>query len=152
MTSIKYPDGLDIFWAAIDEAGNIGVFLSGGIGPIPAAVLGRLDLAELDDAFTALPDVSDVEIIAPTAVSERFETLGRKGAYVFDWTDLHRINGYLYAYEKLVVPKQSIAFDQLPVLLRNAVESVRFEDASFERSPTLRPQDFFDCPRPRLIT
>jgi hypothetical protein len=143
-----YPDDYDILWIAADEADKVAVFLSAGRGPIPRTLLEDYDLLEIDNGFMDLPSVSRGISTSATEFSDHFQTLSSKGAYFYDWSDVHRTTGFLRAYERLATPPNPIVIDKLPDLLKKAASVVRFKDVYFQTSLTLRPQDIFECPRP----
>ena len=88
----NYPEGVDCVWAAGDENGMAGAFITGGIGPIPLEVLqlDRLNIFEVEENLLQLPIVTTAEIISNAPITDSYAALAARGFYVFDWLDVER--------------------------------------------------------------
>jgi len=96
----EYPSRLDVAWVAVDRLGRIGVFTTGGQGPIPKVYLrddGMLD--RLFGAIDALPVVSAHRLFSDVPRPDDFIGFARRGLFSFDWSDVHRTHGLVNAYE-----------------------------------------------------
>ena len=63
MDERPYPEGIDVLWLASDQAGHLGVFVTGGRGPIPAqALLETYPLDTIEDQILKLPKASDIDL------------------------------------------------------------------------------------------
>lgn len=96
----QYPSHLDVTWVAVDRLGRIGVFTTGGQGPIPRVYLrdeGMVD--RLFDAIDALPLVSKQLLLSDVPRPDAFIGFARRGLFSFDWADVHRTQGLVHAYE-----------------------------------------------------
>ncbi len=96
----QYPSHLDVAWVGVDRLGRLGVFTTGGQGPIPKVYLrdeGMLD--RLFDAIDALPIVSEHRLFSDVPRPDDFIGFARRGLFSFDWADVHRTHGLVHAYE-----------------------------------------------------
>ena len=92
VTAFKHPrPGVELDWLAVDIHGHIGLFSTGGLGPVPKAVVERL--GEVDDALARLAllpvtgECAD-EPRGPGNFSFWIEP-SRRGIYGFDWGPVH---------------------------------------------------------------
>jgi hypothetical protein len=135
MDERPYPAGVDVPWLASDRVGHLGVFLTGGSGPIPAsALLERYPLDVIEERILALPRASDIDLRVRLPGAGRFAALAERGCFVFDWSDVHRTEAYVDEYEAVAVPYRPLTLDHLAGDLADAARSVRLAKAAFQGS------------------
>ncbi|HJR20180.1 MAG TPA: hypothetical protein VJ822_01060 [Dongiaceae bacterium] len=132
MDERPYPDGLDCCWLASDRIGQLGVFVTGGSGPIPAQVLlPAYPLDDLEKTLLELPKASDIDLRVRMPRPDRFVALAERGFFVFDWSDVHRTEQYIDEYELVALPYRPLALDQFSDDLADTARAVRFSAVSF---------------------
>ena len=130
MDERPYPDGLDYCWLASDRIGQLGVFVTGGSGPIPAQLLlPPYPLDDLEETILELPKASDIDLRVPRP--GRFVALAERGFFVYDWSDVHRTEQYIDEYELMALPYRPLTLDLLPESLLDTARAVRFGTVSF---------------------
>lgn len=115
-----YPHGSDYVWLGANRRGEVGAFAIAGLGPIPADVLARCDIAGIEpEVLRLLPVSSGATLLIELPKPDSFLALATRGLFVYDWRDLHRVRAeYTDAYELMAVPDQPLSFDALPEPLR----------------------------------
>jgi hypothetical protein len=132
MDERPYPDGLDCCWLASDRIGQLGVFVTGGSGPIPTQVLlPAYPLDEIEETILALPKASDIDLRVRVPRPDRFVALAERGFFVYDWSDVHRTEQYIDEYELMALPYRPLTLDLLPESLSDSARAVRFSTVSF---------------------
>ncbi len=132
MDERPYPDGLDFCWLASDRIGQLGVFLTGGSGPIPAQLLlPPYFLDDLEEAILSLPKASDIDLRVKVPRPDRFVALAERGFFVYDWSDVHRTELYIDEYELMALPYRPLTLDLLPESLFDTARAVRLGAVSF---------------------
>jgi hypothetical protein len=132
MDERPYPEGLDCCWLASDRIGQLGVFMTGGSGPIPAlALLPPYPLDEIEETILALPKASDIDLRVRVPRPDGFVALAERGFFVYDWSDVHRTEQYIDEYELMALPYRPLTLDLLPASLSEAARLVRFSAVSF---------------------
>lgn len=132
MDERPYPDGLDCCWLASDRIGQLGVFVTGGSGPIPAQVLlPTYPLDQIEETILALAKASDIDLRVRVPRSDRFVALAERGFFVYDWSDVHRTEQYIDEYELMALPYRPLTLDLLPESLSDSARAVRFSTVSF---------------------
>jgi len=132
MDERPYPEGIDTLWLASDHAGHVGVFMTGGSGPIPVQALHPgYPLDDLEAHLLDLPKASDIDLRVRVPESDRFVALAERGFFVFDWSDVHRTELYIDEYELIALPYRPLTLDLLPESLSDAARAVRFSAVSF---------------------
>jgi hypothetical protein len=132
MDERPYPDGLDCCWLASDRIGQLGVFVTGGSGPIPAqALLLPYPLDDLEKTLLELPIASDIDLRVRVPRPGRFVALAERGFFVYDWSDVHRTEQYIDEYELMALPYRPLTLDVLPDSLLDTARAVRFSAVSF---------------------
>jgi len=127
-----YPEGMECCWLASDRDGHLGVFMTGGRGPVPAwALLDIYPLDTIEERILALPKASDIDLRIRRSGSDRFVALAERGFFVYDWSDAHRTEAYIDEYELTALPYRPTTLDQLPDDLADAARSVRFAKIAF---------------------
>ena len=132
MDERPYPVGLDCCWLASDRIGQLGVFATGGSGPLPAqALIPTYPLDDLEEAILALPKASDIDLRVRGPRLDRFVAMAERGIFVYDWSDVHRTEQYIEEYELMALPYRPLTLDLLPESLSDAARAVRFNAVSF---------------------
>jgi hypothetical protein len=136
-----YPAGLDVEWIAVDRNGHVGVFTTGGIGPIPNVYLtGSGWWDQIWDAIGSLPEVSEHDLLVTLPRPDDFIAFARRGLFAFDWADVHRtIGGATNRYELQARPRTPLAVESItwPEALLGSVERITnfaldFDDAMID--------------------
>lgn len=120
MTSNVDSTGIDCVWIASDSVGQIAALVTAGVGPVPAGVLGgTVDLFDIEDRLLELPVVGDGSGVAGNGDISSFLDLARRGFFVFDWMDVHRIaRDSVHAYGLIAAPTVPASITALPTDLR----------------------------------
>ena len=96
--------GFELDWLAVDAAGHIGLFSSGGYGPVPVAVVNHLgDVEEALKRLAVMPVTGEC-VEEPTGA--RFEFWiepARRGFFGFDWGP-----GWEGPFTRLTVPSRPL--------------------------------------------
>jgi hypothetical protein len=132
MDERPYPEGLDCCWLASDRIGQLGVFVTGGSGPIPVqALVPTYPLDALEATILELPKASDIDLRVRMPKPDRFVALAERGLFVYDWSDVHRTEQYIDEYELMALPYRPLTLDLLPESLSDSARAVRFSTVSF---------------------
>lgn len=132
MDEPPYPVGLDYCWLASDRVGQLGLFLTGGSGPIPMqAPLPQDPLDTIEKAILDLPKASDIERRVRTPRLGNFAALAERGFFVYDWSDVHRTEQYIDEYELIALPYRPVTLDQIPPGLADMARGVRLGAIAF---------------------
>jgi len=132
MDERPYPEGVDCCWLASDRIGQLGVFLTGGSGPIPVQLLlPPYLLDDLEETILALPKASDIDLRVKVPRPDRFVALAERGFFVYDWSDVHRTEQYIDEYELMALPYRPLTLDLLPDSLMDTARAVRLGAVSF---------------------
>ena len=132
MDERPYPEGVDCCWLASDRIGQLGVFLTGGSGPIPAQLLlPPYLLDDIEETILALPKASDIDLRVKVPRPDRFVALAERGFFVYDWSDVHRTEQYIDEYELMALPYRPLTLDLLPDSLLDTARAVRLGAVSF---------------------
>ena len=102
----KYPQA-DCVWIASDAEGNVGAFVTGGEGPIPANALlpPCIPIDKIEKAVLQTQAHCDAIMLRKYTRPDSFIALAQRGFFVFDWSDVHRVSAdEIGAYEKVCVP------------------------------------------------
>lgn len=135
MDERPYPDGIDVLWLASDQVGHLGVFATGGSGPIPAQALHpNYPLDDVEARLLELPKASDIDLRVRVPRPDGFVALAERGLFVYDWSDVHRTEAYIDEYEVMALPYRPLTLDQLPDGLMEAARSIRFAKVAFATS------------------
>ena len=132
MDERPYPEGVDCCWLASDRIGQLGVFLTGGSGPIPAQLLlPPYLLDDIEETILALPKASDIDLRVKVPRPDRFVALAERGFFVYDWSDVHRTEQYIAEYELMALPYRPLTLDLLPEKLLDTARAARLGAVSF---------------------
>lgn len=148
MTTREYPDGLDCVWLAADKNGHLGVFVTGGVGPIPMSALttSSFPIEDVEAAVCELPQVSEARLLVQMKRPDDFIEMAQRGFFVYDWRDVHRTaHEATHAYESIAVPLSPIAIDALPDPLKRLVMDAILSDSAFVEEQTLNVTAALEC-------
>src|SRR5690242_13821037 len=92
LESADYPGGIDYEWFAVDAAGHIAVFTTGGIGPVPAIVLDSNTAVDaLDEFVLRLPVRGTGLMLVSLPRPDSYMAFAQRGVFAYDWADVHRV-------------------------------------------------------------
>jgi hypothetical protein len=92
VSETPYPDGIDCVWIASDREGNLGAFITAGVGPIPVKVL-KSDcphVGDIEGLICTMPRVTGAHLFASVPRPGDLIGFAERGLFVYDWTDIHR--------------------------------------------------------------
>lgn len=145
-----YPYNLDCVWLATDRDGHVGVFVTGGIGPIPVLTLDpeRISIEYIEGRIYELPVVSKARLVVTLKRPDDFVDFAQRGLFAFDWTDVHRTRSEaIYAYEQIAVPETPIKVVDLPPEMAALVIGIAL-DIAFESASHVDVTGQLDCREP----
>ena len=147
---MRYPH-LDLIWFATDGSNNVAAFVTAGRGPIPRRVL-QWDASPnglLADKLLSLPVIGSGRMLQPYANPERFLQLAERGAYVYDWTDVHKAEAArTRSYELVCAPSVSRASNDLPDEMKLIAADASLAGVNFPEQPLLDIRLLLDCVLP----
>ncbi len=136
----SYPDGVDCVWLAADRDGYLGVFVTGGSGPIPVQALNSEHgpVEDIEERIFDLPRVSDAKLLVAVKRPDDFIALAERGLFVYDWSDVNRTaRESIHAYEPVAAPVSPIKVDALPDEIAALLEGLRLENVAFAEGQLL---------------
>jgi hypothetical protein len=81
-TDELYPVGWDYAWLAADAAGQVAMFMTAGLGPIPNAILSDRSLADrAESLIEALPERGNCQMLATLPRPDDFVAFARRGLF-----------------------------------------------------------------------
>ena len=137
MSRQPYPHGWDVTWLAADKEGRIGVFVTAGSGPIPEIVLTSLEQERFEDIearIVTLPTITSARLLVPVKRPDDYLGFAWRGLFAYDWSDVHRTQGYRHAYELLAAPERPLGVAELPPDIVELLAGVVL-DTSFGHEP-----------------
>src|ERR1043165_6068086 len=91
-----YPSQIDCAWLASDADGRLAAMITAGSGPIPEEVLSScIDVTEIEGLMFGLAVVCEAIMHVKIPRPDSFIELGKRGLFVYDWTDVHRTSGHV---------------------------------------------------------
>ena len=151
MSTSPYPDGIDCSWLASDQVGRLGVFITAGIGPIPATALdsANMPIEAIEERLCQLPTVSSNQLLVTVKRPDSFIDLAERGFFVYDWTDIHRTKAdELNVYESVAAPNEPIDIDALPDDLGVLARAMKLKGVEFEAGKAIDVRSFISCIEP----
>lgn len=125
--------GIDAAWIAVDVAGRLALFTTGGAGPVPEAAMPTTGFAE--DLVLALPEISEVDLPATTHCPDCFIAFAKRGVFAYDWSDVHRSSPQtLGGYELQAGPCQPLLLTDLSLPLHAIAAATTLCGVSFGAS------------------
>ena len=144
----SYPNGVDCVWLAVDMRGNLGGFITAGAGPIPEVALGSdlISIEDIEGEICQLPVVSSTQLLVSVKRPDDYNSLAKRGVFVYDWLDVHRTTREaVQAYELVAVPSEPIDLDVLPSNLYSIAVSLRIPSVTFAESKVLDIRALLRC-------
>lgn len=148
MTMLNYPAGVDCVWIASDTAGNLGAFVTAGMGPIPILALNNrwIPIADIEEAICRLPEISTGQILVSMKRPDDFIMMAERGFFVYDWQDIHRKDVERSGkYEKVAEPATPLSRDFLPSSLLEIASSIVFQKLTFSGNGLIDLAQDIDC-------
>ena len=127
MDERSYPEGVDCAWIGVDRGGRIGVFVTGGEGPIPALALHatRIPVEEIEGRLLRLPPTTSGRLIVQLKRPDDFMAFARRGFFAYDWSDVHRTRSEgIGKYQQIAVPESPLVSAQLPSEIAGLLEGI----------------------------
>jgi hypothetical protein len=149
MQERNYPEDLDFGWIAADCEGRVGVFVTGGRGPVPRIALlpGRSRVEEIESLLDGLPSFTTAKAIVQLKRPDDFVEAARRGLFAYDWTDVHRSEREaLGSYELIAAPDQPISVTDLPKEIADLLEGIVLE-VSFAQERLIDVTKHLECRR-----
>lgn len=138
----RYPQGIDYEWFAADLEGRIARFTTGGLGPIPSAVVdadGLCEIAAIE--FAKLPRRGPARMFVnyPKSVDfSDFIRVAESGIYTYDCDDL--CSGSATRHYRLVAkPTSPLNLADLPPVARDAASLATLREIAFVKTIEIRP-------------
>ena len=144
-----YPWKDDVEWLAVDRQGFVGVFTTGGSGPIPHTFLRAPGLLErVHDAIWSLPEISKGTLLVTLPSPDDYSAFARRGLFAFDWADVERTADFSNRYELHAQPDAPARLADFgwPAELLQSIAAVTSPTLDF-RQTRVDVQDL-DCARP----
>lgn len=139
----EYPQGLDCYWIGCDANGQVAVFVTAGIAPIPSLLLRDGKISLIGDQLDGYqPEISGVRKVVTFPNPDAFVDLAAKGLFVYDWIDAS--GNDLDQYVLVAIPDVPTRFDDLPEELAAVGAAIRFPDVRFDVSLKLNPRAYFE--------
>ncbi len=167
MTTQPYPEQQERAWLASDGEGNLGAFITAGVGPIPTEALNATAVLfdDIEFRILQLPCVSQAYLPVPVPKScvesakhgnpnaykipDSYAELAERGLFVYDWRDVHYLMS-LDAYELVVVPSKPITMSSLPFDLATFAKKVKMTNVKFGESDTVDIRAHLICSESEL--
>ena len=145
---LHYPMGLDCVWIAMDRNGNVGAFVTAGIGPIPRLVLldSVFSCDRVEQALFELPRTSVARLAIDVKRPDDFIGMAERGLFVYDWRDAHRIAVQeTRAYERIAFPEQPLIVDRLEGALGTLAKKVPLDSVMFTTQASIDARSLGEC-------
>ncbi len=136
----------DYEWYGCDEAGEVAVFTSAGIGPIPVGVLASRAVADsLAEMVWKLPERGGATMLVSLPRPDDYVHFASRGFFAYDWQDVHHTKFKSRRYEMMSRPERPIQVSELPGEFQALVRSVVFSGLRFAESGKVDVRDYFEC-------
>jgi hypothetical protein len=133
------PGGLDSSWTALDQLGQVGVFFTGGEGPIPrSALLGEAETEDLEKLLRSLPLVGAATRLVAYPRPDDLVAMAKRGLFALDWREVPRVaSGRSRKYELIASPGAPITSPLLARETRSAALRTCFGNLILGRTPAV---------------
>ena len=137
---MDYPENIDCVWMVANDFGQIALFVTAGVGPIPVGY--DLDLIKM--VFTEinnLPIIADVNKVQDdngNDYSSYFE-MTEKGFFLYDWSYTKEI------YQLICTPSVSLMFSNLNDEFKKKIDKFNIKTLF---SDEINVEDYLICIRP----
>jgi hypothetical protein len=131
-----YPSGWDVEWVAVDRRGRVGVFTTGGAGPIPRAYLASPAFLQcVRDAVWDAPERTESFLLVQLPRPDDYVAFARRGFFAFDWADTGRTSGRSGLYELQARPAVAVDVGEVawPVELQPILRRIQSDTLDFEQ-------------------
>jgi hypothetical protein len=133
--------GFDVGWIATDAIGQVAIFTTAGLGPIPDSAIPSVEYSE--EWVRSLPEVSDANLVTSMSGANAFVAFATRGFFAYDWSDVHRaahqaLNGYELQYR----PLSPLTLYDLPAPLRALAELTLLSSVTFGGSIVVTGDQF----------
>jgi hypothetical protein len=135
---------------AVDRDGRVGVFVTGGQGPVPRLSLlpPRPPVEEIESYLDRLPPCTTARLLISLKRPDDFLDFARRGFFAYDWTDVHRANSQaLHSYELIAAPDEAVAATELPKEITDLFDGIAL-DVSFVHDRLIDVSRYLSCRRP----
>lgn len=139
-----YVDGV---WFGSDANGVIAAFVTAGQGPIPISAVPFLENPPApEEVFLTLPKRGEGTMRVDYKNTQSFVALAERGAYVFDWSDVHKVaRDKRGAYELVCSPSGGIHLGSLLPPIVNALGIVPLHQVDFSQVVLLDVKAQVEC-------
>ncbi len=129
--SARYPLGMDYEWFASDNQGRIARFTTGGLGPIPSAIIdGEVLCKAAQSELAILPRRGEARVFVSIPKPDDFIRCAEAGFYTYDCDDLAP-KRRSRSYKLVSAPTSPLHLDDLSSVARNAVCLATLADVDF---------------------
>lgn len=146
--SLLYPEGVDCVWMATDNRGYVGAFVTAGIAPIPQLALEPKGIAieDIEAHICELPVISEVQVFTSVPRPDDFVAMAKRGIFVYDWSDIHRISGQsIGAYELMATPHTPITVHNLPSDMIQLVRGITLDRVEYTEANIIDICNYLTC-------
>lgn len=118
--------GIDYTWFALDSESRVGVFTTGGEGPIPVWVTrdwadplyDKLEAYSAFGGYRVVVGKRFATVFKPTDPLAHWKLWASRGLYAYDWTDVHRaFSDRINHYELIAEPLEPLIGSSVPEVL-----------------------------------
>lgn len=143
----EYPEQTDCAWLAVDSIGHVGVFITAGVGPIPETVLkSELPIVEIESALLELAPLGPASLAVRIPSPESFIALAKRGLFVYDWQNAHRIGAERKpGYDLVASPARPIDIMEMPSKLTGIAAKVALATHSFSQEERIDIASALPC-------
>ena len=126
-------DGIDVAWMAVDVLGQVAIFTTGGVGPVPSTAVASIDITESEVDW--LPETSGVDLLVNLPRTDDFVGFAKRGFFACDWSDVHRATRHrIDGYELQARPLRPLTLTDLPASMQIAAVAAKLPKVSFGSS------------------
>jgi hypothetical protein len=146
----EYPSQIDCVWLASDGVGNLAVFITAGIAPIPAIALSQAygPILDVEEWVQRLPLTSAASDRHGIRGQGAFDEFAQRGLFAFDWTDVHRTGNYVHSYEKVASPTRPLPVSALTGTLLNCGSRLVLNTIDFSSTAAVNIKAVITCISP----
>jgi hypothetical protein len=146
MTNDKYPEGEDWVWIAADSQGQVGAFVTGGLGPIPIELIQVSEIEDVEARLAELPRITTAKLLVRLPRPNDFIEVAERGFFAYDWSDVHRAkSAEIGSYELIAAPSQPVSLVQLPAAVARIAAQITLGDTLFGAAETLDVRRYITC-------
>ena len=141
--------GIDCTWLASDQAGNLAVFFTAGIGPIPPFALegSPVPIEDVELRLYALPRICSAKLLVPIPRPDAHLDFSERGLFVYDWSDVHATaRAATNAYQAEAVPQTPLHINSLPSDIAAAAARLRLPEVLFPTSRSIHTAQVLKAP------